>query len=104
MGHFEQALVLRPDWETHIQPVTRPATRHLRLCRPATLDLILTKMMRGADEQDMEDVVFLMEAERVSIEAVEAAFQNVSLPDVPELREAFERAKPAVRDIVRNHS
>src|SRR5262245_58145403 len=38
---------LRRDWEQHILPINRPTTRWLRLFRPATLDLILSKMMRG---------------------------------------------------------
>jgi hypothetical protein len=44
---------LRRDWEQHLVPMPRPATRWLRLFRPATLDLILTKMMRGDDPQDL---------------------------------------------------
>ncbi len=42
---------LRRQWESEILPVLRPTLRHLRLFRPATLDLILTKMMRGNDER-----------------------------------------------------
>ena len=30
----------------------------LQLCRPTTIDLILTKMMRGSDPEDMQDVQF----------------------------------------------
>ena len=51
-------LVLRLNWEEEILPVMCPAMRWLRLFRPATLDLILTKMMRGDDPQDMADVAF----------------------------------------------
>ena len=40
---------LRRNWEQQIVPITRPPTRWLRLFRPATVDLILTKMMRGDD-------------------------------------------------------
>jgi hypothetical protein len=36
---------LRRDWENHLVPITRPPLQWLRLFRPATLDLILTKMM-----------------------------------------------------------
>src|SRR5882762_371264 len=35
---------LRRDWESHVVPITHPPLRWLRLFRPATLDLILTKM------------------------------------------------------------
>src|SRR5580765_3500114 len=51
---------LRRDWERHLVPVTHPPTRWLRLFRPATPDLILTKMMRGDDPQDMADIAFLI--------------------------------------------
>jgi len=33
---------------------------------PATLDLILTKMMRGEDSQDMEDRAFLIQHDRIT--------------------------------------
>ena len=48
MRHLFEAdqVFLRRDWERHLVPITRPPTRWLRLFRPATLDLILTKMMR----------------------------------------------------------
>lgn len=36
----EDQVFLRPDWERHIVPITRPETRHLRLFRPHALDLI----------------------------------------------------------------
>lgn len=35
----EDQVFLRPDWEQHIVPVLRPATRWLKLLRPATIDL-----------------------------------------------------------------
>lgn len=53
---FQDQVFLRPEWEQHIVPVLRPPTRWLKLFRPATIDLILTKMMRGEDPQDMSDV------------------------------------------------
>jgi hypothetical protein len=90
---------LRPDWERHLVPITSLPLRWLRLCRPATLDLILTKMMRGDDAQDMADVAFLIGHDRITRDQVEAAFAEVQIPDLPELRQAFERAKPRVREL-----
>ena len=90
---------LRPDWEQHLVPVTRPLSRWLRLFRPATLDLILTKMMRGDDPQDMTDIVFLLGQEGITPAQVEAAMAEVVIPDLAELRDAFERAKPRVREL-----
>lgn len=91
---------LRRDWEQHLVPLERPATRWLRLFRPATLDLILTKMMRGDDPQDLADIAFLIQHDRVRSEEVEAAFVEALIPDLLELRDAFERAKPHVRALV----
>lgn len=100
--HLFQAdqVFLRPDWENFMVPVLRPATRFLKLFRPHTIDLILTKMMRGADEQDMQDVEFLIRHDAITREQMEPAFRDVRMPDIQELRDAFERALPVVRGLL----
>ena len=65
----------------------RPPTRWLRLFRPHTIDLILTKMMRGNDEQDMEDIRFLIQHDGITVAQMEPAFATVRMPDVIELVE-----------------
>lgn len=95
----EDQVFLRPDWERDIVPITRPETRFLRLFRPHVIDLILTKMMRGNDELDMADIRFLMTRGNISPSQVEQAISEVRMPDVIELREAFDRAIPTVRGI-----
>lgn len=97
----EDQVFLRPDWEQYILPVSRPATRWLKLFRPHTVDLILTKMMRGDDSQDMEDVEFLVRHDAITLQQMEPAFANVRMPDIPELHDAFQRALPRVREILR---
>jgi hypothetical protein len=99
--HLFQAdqVFLRSNWEQHLVPITRPPTRWLRLFRPATVDLILTKMMRGDDPQDLADIAFLIRHDRITPEQIESALGTVVLPDLVELREAFERAKPRVREL-----
>ena len=99
--HLFQAdqILLRREWEQHIVPITRPPTRWLRLFRPATLDLILTKMMRGDDAQDMSDIAFLIRHDRVTPEQIEGALRGAVVPDLVELRDAFELAKPRVREL-----
>ncbi len=92
---------LRHDWEQHLVPITRPALRWLRPFRPATLDLILTKMMRGDDAQDMADIAFLIRHDRITVSQIETALAEAVIPDLAELREAFERAKPLVRALAR---
>ncbi len=93
-------IFLRRDWEQHLVRVTRPPTRWLRLFRPATLDLILTKMMRGDDPQDLADVAFLIRHDQVTPAQIETVFSEAVIPDLAELRDAFERAKPRVRELV----
>ncbi len=93
---------LRRDWEAHLAPITRPPTRWLRLFRPATLDLILTKMMRGDDAEDLSDIRFLIGHDRISPGEVEAAMSEAVLPDLPELRDAFAKAKPLVLELARH--
>ena len=62
-------------------PLSRPPTRWLRLFRPGTLDLILTKMMRGDDPQDMADIRFLMDYDRINSSELEQAFADAVIPD-----------------------
>jgi hypothetical protein len=96
----EDQVFLRPDWEQHIVPVLRPPMRWLKLFRPATIDLILTKMMRGDDPQDMADVDFLIRHDRITPAQMEPAFDTVRMPDIQELRDAFDRALPVVRRLL----
>lgn len=100
----EDQVFLRPEWEQHIVPVPRPATRWLKLYRPHTIDLILTKMMRGNDEQDMQDVDFMIRHDGITAEQMEPAFANVRMPDIQELRDAFQRALPVVRALLGKHA
>ncbi len=93
-------IFLRRDWEQHLVPVTRPQTRWLRLFRPATLDLILTKMMRGDDPQDMADIAFLVRHDQITPAQIESALGKAVIPDLEELREAFERAKPRLHGLI----
>jgi hypothetical protein len=99
-----QEVFLRRDWEQHLVPVARGAFRHLRLFRPATLDLVLTKMMRGDDAQDMADVEFLIWHDQIASAQLEAAFASVVIPDLLELHDAFKRAKPVVLKLAREIS
>jgi hypothetical protein len=92
----ERQVFLRRQWESEILPVLRPPLKFLRLFRPATIDLILTKMMRGNDEQDMQDVDFMIRHDRITQQQIEDAFRDAVIPDVVELRDAYALAKPTV--------
>lgn len=95
---------LRSNWEQHVVPVPLAGLRWLKLFRPATLDLILTKMMRGDDTQDMQDVEFFIRRERITLEQLDTAFASAVIPDLVELRDAFNKAKPVVLELAKEIS
>ncbi|MBI2949835.1 MAG: hypothetical protein HYY23_19560 [Verrucomicrobia bacterium] len=74
---------------------------HLKIFRPATIDLVLTKMMRGADREDLADIQFLLQQEALSETDLQIAFGRARLPDIPELHDAFRAAQPKVLEIAR---
>jgi hypothetical protein len=104
--HLFQAdqIFLRRDWEKSLVAITQPQTRWLKLSRPATLDLILTKMMRSADTEDMADIAFMIRHDRITADQIEEVFRDVVLPEIVELHDAFKRAQPTVRKLAREHS
>lgn len=84
----EDQLILTPDWLDRLQPVHLKGLRHLRLHRPDTGDLILTKMMR-VDPQDRDDIRFLME--RMPGVPIGLFLSRARIPDIPEIRDAFDQ-------------
>ena len=62
----EREVFLRQNWQQSVVAVTRSALRWLDLVRPATIDLILSKMMRGSDPQDMADAEFMIRHDRIT--------------------------------------
>jgi hypothetical protein len=90
---------LRSDWLRHIVPIQLDGLRWLRLFRPATIDLMLTKMMRGADPIDRSDLEFLIRSHNLSRREVQQALNEAVLPEVPELKELFEQARPFVLEL-----
>jgi hypothetical protein len=91
----EADVFLLPDWLDRRVSISGPFP-HLKLLRPATLDLILTKMMRGADLEDLSDLEFLLGHEPKTDAELRAAFARARLPDIQELRDAFRAAQPKV--------
>lgn len=92
----ETQVVLRPNWLDHLIPITRLSLHHLKLYRPSDLDLLLTKMMRGSDPQDMADARFIIRAGHLDPEDVEQAICAARVPPVPEIEQAFCDARPTV--------
>lgn len=97
----ESEVFLRQEWLQQIVPITRLQLNQLHLFRPATLDLVLTKMMRGNDEQDMTDANFLVQHDRITDSQLLEAFSQMKPIELVELRDAFERAKPVVLRLAR---
>lgn len=97
----ETEVFLRRDWLNYILPINRLSLRHLRLFRPATIDLVLSKMMRGSDEQDMADAEFMIRHDRITEAQLLEAFTQMKPIELVELRDAFAKAKPIVLKFAR---
>jgi hypothetical protein len=89
----EHQLILRPGWYVQKQRIEWPALGQLTLYRPATLDLILTKMARADDPEDRRDILTLIALDRLSPQAVRQAIADARVPDLPDQIEQFHRAR-----------
>jgi hypothetical protein len=90
----EVEIILTPDWL--LRRVCLPLElSNLTVFRPSVLDLILTKMARG-DENDLADIRFLLQQDRLSPGALLNAFEAARVPDVPEVRHLFRITQPKV--------
>jgi hypothetical protein len=98
----EDQVFLRKQWLAEIVPITRPPLRRINLFRPATIDLVLTKMMRGNDKQDMNDAEFMIRHDKITEAQLLEAFSQMKAIELAELRDAFEKAKPRVLQFARN--
>lgn len=98
----ELEVVLTPDWLARRVRLRLPLER-LVVFRPSTLDLVLTKMMRG-DENDLADIRFLLTREPLTAGQLTDAFTRARVPDVPEIHELFHAAQPKVLEIARTRA
>lgn len=71
------------------EPIHLQDLEFLRLFRPSTDDLILTKMMR-VDPQDRSDIEFLLDQTNLNPSALDVLLKNARIPEIPEIQEAFE--------------
>jgi hypothetical protein len=94
----ELDVILQPDWFNHRVRVSLDLKK-LEVFRPATIDLILTKMAR-ADHDDLQDIQFLLRTKSFTHAQLEAAFARARVPDVPEIQELFNRARPKVLALI----
>ena len=93
----EEQIILRANWREQVVHVASEGLRFLKLRRPATTDLILTKMMRGPDPEDMQDIHFYLQRDpTIGVTELQTAFAVATGPDVPEIWQFFAAAKPVV--------
>jgi hypothetical protein len=94
----DRQIALTSDWLEKIVPIPSGGFRYLQLFRPSSTDLILTKMMRN-DREDLDDIRFILGHERISPLSLNAAFQDVTRLEIPELRDIFNKMQPVVSGI-----
>jgi len=95
----ELDIIIQPDWIQRRVFLETLSFKNLQVFRPATIDLVLTKMARG-DDQDLSDIRFLLQREPLSMEALRAAFARARIPDVSEIRELFCAAQSKVLALI----
>jgi Nucleotidyltransferase of unknown function (DUF6036) len=79
----EVDVILQPDWINRRMRLELGLPR-LTTYRPASVDLILTKMARG-DDDDLKDIHFTLQQESLTRAQLETAFEHARVPDVPEI-------------------
>jgi len=84
----DDQVILSTDWLGHIQAINYPL-KHLKLYRPDTHDLILTKMMR-VDPQDRADIEFLLGQRDCNHTILHEKLAKAKLPPIEEIKDAFE--------------
>ena len=95
----ELDIILQPDWIQRRTFLETLSFKNLKVFRPATIDLVLTKMARG-DDQDLSDIRFLLQREPLSKEGLRTAFARARVPEVSEIRELFDKAQHRVLTLV----
>lgn len=97
--HFfeDRQVIITPDWLDHVVTLTEFAFARLRLFRPSTVDLVLTKMMR-IDPEDRDDIRFLVAQADCQPDKLNAALDRAVVPPVTEIKEAFSHNRAWLRD------
>ena len=95
----ELEIILLPDWLAGRIRIPVELC-NLRVFRPSTLDLVLSKMGRG-DQNDLSDIRFLLQFETISADQLRSAFGRARVPDVPEIRDLYHAAQKNVLEMAR---
>lgn len=85
----DDQVILSPDWLADMRNIDYPF-KNLRLHRPSTEDLILTKMMR-VDPQDRADIRFLLQQADCKLESLQRKLAHAKVPKIAEIEEAFDK-------------
>ena len=96
----ESQVILRPDWMNYLVKLDKPVLRHLSLSRPASEDLILTKMMR-IDPDDRADIRFLLHRHPLSAREFEDLCEAARVPEIQEIQDAFEDSRKWIRAVLK---
>jgi len=90
----ETQVILTPEWKKNRRPI-EGSWRHLRLYRLGDGDLLLSKLMRD-DPTDLADARFIIGRSGFDAAVVKSLVQQARVPEVPEIREHFQRCVQAV--------
>ncbi len=92
----EDQVILSEGWLDRRVKIELPGLKHLEIYRPSIVDLLLTKMMRAEDQEDLEDIKFLIHEGKLTEGRVQSAFASAKVPKVPEIEDAFEKRQKEV--------
>lgn len=95
----DSQVILSPNWLDRIVPIPLEGLLRLSLFRPATEDLVLTKMMR-VDPQDRSDIAFILQHSHVNPDQLNRLLDFARIPDIPEIHEAFDQNSRWLRHFV----
>lgn len=94
----EDQIILSRDWLEKTVSIDL-GLKHLKIQRPSTIDLILTKMMRG-DDADLQEIKFLIKADNINAADLESAYLIARVPKIPKIEEIFLASQKAVRQLL----
>jgi hypothetical protein len=95
----DSQVILRSDWLDQIVPIHLKGLVHLSLFRPASEDLLLTKMMR-IDPQDRSDIAFLLQHSHINPDQLNRLLNSARTPEIPEIQDAFDQNSLWLRHLV----
>lgn len=89
--------VLTPEWRAACRPVPLPGLTRLRISCLGPVDLALSKLGRG-DDEDLADISFLLRSGQLEPGALRDAIGRARVP--PEYEETFAAARPKVLELL----